>query len=167
MLGATLALLNGAANPAADASSLPLGAALAAIDQMALGLLVGGGAALGVLLHVGRKDAPLAAGEASFVRVHPRSPAPELAARFRSVALGCLVALAASALTMAALRFAAPAALPATPFGLALVAKLTALLVAALLARAAARRGNATLWRAAGVAGGGALALAGLLASLP
>jgi putative copper export protein len=146
-LGAALALLNGAANPAAGPGNLALGAVLAAADQMALGLLLGGGAALGSL-WLSR------AGQA-------------LRERLRPVALGCLGALAAGALLMAALRPPAPAPVLATPYGLALLARLAALLVAALAAHIALRRGSRPLWRAAAAASGGALALAGLLVSLP
>jgi copper transport protein len=146
-LGAALALLNGAANPAAGAGSGWLGAAIAALDQVALGLLVGGGASLGALWRSG-------AGE-------------PLRGRFRPAALACLAALALAAALTAALRQPAPASLLATPFGLTLLARLAALLVAALAARAALRRASPPLWGAAAVASGGALALTGLLASLP
>jgi copper transport protein len=147
-LGVALGALDGGSAHAASFRPVALGLLVNAVHLAAMGVWVGG---LAALLVVWR---PLGGARRS------------VSARFGRVAATALGVLAVSGAAMALVHLGAPLSGLATAYGAALLGKLAALAAVVLLAWLAV--GRARRWRALEAAGLTAvLALAGLLVSLP
>lgn len=152
-LGLALALIDGQAGHAVSSGPLALGLAANALHLAAMGVWIGG---LAALLRVW--DLPDLAGQHK-----------DLLRRFGRLALLCVAVLALTGTLMAAIHLRRPSDLDATAYGRALLAKLAAVAAALTLVTAGSHATDARRthwWAAEGAALLLVLALAGLLVSL-